>query len=453
MRTSDLLELSFSNLKKMKLRTLLTVFGVAIGIGALVSMISFGKGMQKNITDAFNAMELFNSITVLSGEANPPDSRSDPDEKPSRQERPAVAGPPLDDEVMKRIKGFDGVEGVFPEIRVPALVRFRGKEEFRLIQVLPASVMSSKLVKFASGGPFRSDNEESAVVSSSFLHGLGFKEPGSVVGEKIVIMTIALNSADLNPLSLVSALQAGKLPFSRETYEFSIAGVTESMGFGGPSPVQSDVFLPAGTGQKIKKLPFTNIWDIFRSQDGRVGYSALNVRLASPRFVDPVKNEVEKMGYRTFALLDQIKEIRASFLYMDMILAAVGMIAIVVASLGIINTMVMSILERTHEIGVMKAVGAKNLDIEAIFFCESGAIGFLGGLAGLALGWSVSGLINRVVNYFLARQGVPHMNYFNFPWWLLGGAVLFAVLVSLASGVYPALRAARVDPVRALRHE
>ncbi len=152
-------------------------------------------------------------------------------------------------------------------------------------------------------------------------------------------------------------------------------------------------------------------------------------------------------------MIDQFEEINRGFLVMDMILAVVGMIAIVVASLGIVNTMVMSILERYCEIGIMKAVGASDKDVKKIFFFESGVIGFLGGIFGLALGWLVSGLINQVVNYFLARQGVPFIQYFSFPWWLCLGAVFFSILVSLLAGIYPAVRAARVDPVVALRHD
>jgi len=138
---------------------------------------------------------------------------------------------------------------------------------------------------------------------------------------------------------------------------------------------------------------------------------------------------------------------------MDMFLFAIGMIAIVVASLGIINTMVMSILERYKEIGIAKAVGARDSDVKKIFLFEAGTIGFLGGIFGLALGWAVSILINQVVNYFLARQGIPYVNYFSFPWWLCLGAIAFSVLVSLVAGIYPTMRAARVDPVAALRHD
>jgi putative ABC transport system permease protein len=151
--------------------------------------------------------------------------------------------------------------------------------------------------------------------------------------------------------------------------------------------------------------------------------------------------------------MDQLDEMRTGFLIMDMFLIAVGMIGITVASLGIVNTMVMSILERYKEIGIMKAIGASDKDVKKIFFFESGVIGFVGGILGLALGWIVSMLINLIVNSFTAKQGVPYMNYFSFPWWLCLGAIMFSVLVSLLAGIYPTLRAARVDPVVALRHD
>jgi putative ABC transport system permease protein len=115
--------------------------------------------------------------------------------------------------------------------------------------------------------------------------------------------------------------------------------------------------------------------------------------------------------------------------------------------------MAMSILERYGEIGIMKAVGAARRDIRQIFLLEASLIGLAGGVGGLALGWGVSRIINRVVNYFLERQGMPFIEYFRFPLWLCLGGIAFAVGVSLVAGVYPALRAARVDPVVALRHE
>jgi putative ABC transport system permease protein len=453
MRLADHIQLSFSNLWKSKLRTFLTTFGVTIGIGALVSLISFGRGMQKNVTESFKALELFNSITVLPGGFMSERERHDPDERrptnpPSGQEQTI-----LDEKAEEKIAALKGVDMIFPEIRIPALVKFNGKEEFRLIQVIPAKVAASKLVKFRAGKAYSSDDENSLIISASLLRQFNIRDAQPVPGKTIVISSIAFNFFALNPGDLTAALRGEKLPFALENYELTIAGVAENLAFGGPTPIQSDIFIPPGTARKMKRLPFSSIWDLFRAQEGRLGYSALNVRLSSPRYVEPVKKEISAMGFETFALADQFQDIQRGFLVLDMILLAVGMIAIVVASLGIINTMVMSILERYNEIGIMKAVGASDGDIKTIFFFESSAIGLLGGFFGLALGGVTSGVINRIVNYFLAKQGVPFINYFSFPFWVCAGAVVFSVAVSLVSGIYPAWRAARVDPVEALRHD
>ncbi len=452
MKLGDHIELALSNLWKRKLRAFLTAFGVTIGIGALVSMVSFGKGMQKNLTETFSSLDLFNSITVFAEDFMRRE-RFGPDEK-------APAAPPtesvrtvLDDAAVDRIGKLKGVDTVFPEIRIPAIVRFNEREEFRLVQVVPARIASSKSFRFSAGRGYGSDDENSSVLSRSFLRRLGVDKPETAVGKTVTISSISFDFSRLNPLDLAAALGGDKLPFQTEDYELTVAGVTESPAFSVPLPIQSDVFITPGASQRMKKLPFSNIWDIFLAKEGRLGYSALNVRLSSPAFVGPVKREISEMGLWSFALADQFEEVQRGFLVMNMILAAVGMIAIVVASLGIVNTMVMSILERYSEIGIMKAVGASDRDIRRVFFFESSAIGFLGGVFGLALGWVVSGIINRIVNYFLSRQGVPFFQYFNFPVWLCLGAVAFSVMVSLAAGIYPAMRAARVDPVRALRHD
>jgi len=203
----------------------------------------------------------------------------------------------------------------------------------------------------------------------------------------------------------------------------------------------------------MKKLSLTSIWDMFQSSQQNKGYSMVNIKLSSTKYIEPVKKKMEDRGFRTFALIDHLEEIKTHFIFMNMFLFAVGMIAITVAALGIINTMVMSILERYKEIGIMKAVGASDRDVKKIFLFESGAIGFLGGVLGLTLGWLVSTLINQTINYFMAKQGEPHIDFFSFRWWLCIGAIVFSILISLAAGIYPTMRAARVDPVVALRHD
>ena len=128
-------------------------------------------------------------------------------------------------------------------------------------------------------------------------------------------------------------------------------------------------------------------------------------------------------------------------------------IALAVSSLGIMNTMVMSILERTREIGIMKAIGGSDGDIRRIFLIEASAIGFLGGVVGIVLGWSVGRIINFGANIYIERQGGTAGNLFSLPFWLIGGAIGFSIAVSLLAGSYPAARAAKLDPIRALRHD
>jgi putative ABC transport system permease protein len=124
-----------------------------------------------------------------------------------------------------------------------------------------------------------------------------------------------------------------------------------------------------------------------------------------------------------------------------------------VASIGIINTLVMAILERRREIGVMKAIGASDQDVRGLFFAEAGAMGILGGAFGVVMGWIIGSVINFGTNIYLHRQGFPAEHFWAVPWWLVGFALFFAFLVSLVSGLYPASRAAKLDPVEALRYE
>ena len=456
MRITDYIEQSLSNLRKKKLRTFLTTFGVVIGIGALVCMFAFGKGMQKNLTDMFNELELFNYIGVYAHSGSHRDA-GDPDDPdapaPEIKRKAGKPAPVLDDDFLLSLADVEGVEWALPEIRFPALIELADEEEFSLIQVLPANISQAGFIKLRAGEFYTTDEEYSLIISDSLLRRLNVKKPERAIGREVVVSTMTIDFSLSNLKNIVSFLKGTGLPFSKQNYTFTIVGVIERMGMSGPMPVRSGVFIPHGTSQKMKKLSFTSVNDIFRSMQPSQGYSAVGIKLTSPRYVEPVKTQMEELGFETFAMLDQLEEIKTGFRFVDMFLFAIGMIGISVAALGIINTMVMSILERYKEIGIMKAVGASDNDVKKIFFFESGVIGFMGGVFGLALGWIVSSIINLIINTIAMEQGVPRMNYFTFPWWLCLGAIAFSILISLLAGIYPTLRAARVDPVIALRHD
>ena len=357
------------------------------------------------------------------------------------------------DELIKKLEALEGVEAAFPEIQFPAMVKFDKNESFENIQALPAKICKSGIVKLREGSYFDTDNANSLLISDSLLHRMGFKDMKNAIGKHIVISTLTSDLNMENISNMLNPMNENELPVTNKDYKFTIAGIIGEIGMTGPSPTRSDIIIPSGTSKKMEKISVTSIADIFQSLTQPQGYSMIGVQLKDAKYMDSVKQWIHDSGYQTFALLDQLDQIKKAFIFMDLFLFAIGMIAITVASLGIINTLVMSILERYKEIGIMKAVGASNSDVKKIFLFEAGLIGFLGGTLGLTLGWLVSTFINLIANIILSRQSVPHTNYFSFPLWLCLGSIAFSVLISLLAGIYPTLRAAKVDPVVALRHD
>jgi putative ABC transport system permease protein len=162
------------------------------------------------------------------------------------------------------------------------------------------------------------------------------------------------------------------------------------------------------------------------------------------------------MGFRAFSVTTQLEEIERIFLIVNSSLALIGGIALLVASFGISNTMIMSIRERTREIGIMKAIGGSDGEVMRIFFVEASLIGLFGGMLGVIGGWAIDRVANALANRYIAEQAGQAMRdieFFSIPWYLAGGAVLFAILISLIAAIYPAVRAAKVDPIKALRYE
>jgi putative ABC transport system permease protein len=191
---------------------------------------------------------------------------------------------------------------------------------------------------------------------------------------------------------------------------------------------------------------------IVRPGEGKT-YLGLVVRVSKSKDVTRVEDAIKKQGFNTFSIMDASRGLQKAFTFLYMFLGIFGSLALVVASLGIVNTLVMAILERRREIGIMKALGATDGDVKQIFFVEAGSMGALGGALGVALGWMIGRVINIGTNVYMTRQELKPETFWYVPMWLVIAGVTFSVLVSLFAGLYPASRAARLDPVQALRHE
>ena len=184
-------------------------------------------------------------------------------------------------------------------------------------------------------------------------------------------------------------------------------------------------------------------------------YDFILVRTAKVEDSKRISQELKDRGYNCWSMADQLEGIEEESRTIQAILGGIGGITLFVAALGITNTMVMSIYERTREIGVMKVIGATFHDIRALFLSEAGMIGFFGGVLGLSLSYIASFIINRLTQDFL-NGGMPSdevMKISLIPPWLAVFAIVFAIFVGLVAGLYPANRAVRLSPVEAIRNE
>ncbi len=213
------------------------------------------------------------------------------------------------------------------------------------------------------------------------------------------------------------------------------------------------VMIPLARARAMGVADLSGAQALLRQLSDQRVYTTVTVKVNRAQDTEAVEKKIKDLGFNAFSIADLLESQKKAFILLDLLLGLVGSIALTVASLGIVNTMVMSILERTREIGVMKAVGGGDADVRKIFLVEASLIGLFGGLFGIALGWAVGRVINAGANYYLQTQGVPAANLFLIPWWLMAGAIGFALIVSLVAGSFPAMRAARLDPIQALRHD
>lgn len=475
MKISDLLELSMANLWRTKLRSTLTTLGVIVGIGALVSMVSFGTGMQKNVTQSFKDNDLFTSMNVTPQKIDVDAAMAgDFEGAVESADKTPIA---LNDSAMGVIAAIPEVDIVFPEISFPIKISFQGSNTKSRLKALPAEMGQYKpFNKIAHGQFFVSDTTRGVVLSHRILRELkirikednekhegltaedslkGFRilPADSIIGKRVQISTSVVDIPRMMRNPVAHLMPSRKMPFKEETVQLRIVGILERTSGFEANRFVGGIIVPIKTAEDIPHLGFSSVWEILGKKQSPDTYASLYVRVKKSKDQPAVQKQIEDTGLGVFSFANELEEIKKVFLMMDGALGAVGVIALFVAALGIINTMVMSILERTREIGIMKAIGGSENEIKTIFFFEAGSIGFLGGVFGLALGWLVTRIANVVMNHYIVNNGGYEIDLFYIPIWLVLGAIGFSVLVSLVAGLYPAVRAARVNPVEALRHD
>ncbi len=470
MKLPDLTELAVRNLRESLLRNSLTTIGISVGVASLVAMLSLGIGLQQLASRRLMKSGLFDTVVVTSRR----DLRNFGREEERNGPAPGESRI-LDEPTRQEIEHLPNVLEAYPDIRFITELRFDDKPHLTTIAALPASSKSNDAFETVQGNFFSSDMAPEAILQKVFAEELLGKTPkpgldetnvkelaAPLVGKELTMRyaqreaAATTPSADPNSKNAAGGDQslagAAYSVISREQ-KLKIVGVADLDPESMRGPTRARVFLPLGLAESLHVMQPTDLREISRVATDQPVYSSVSVRVKNPAQIRAIEDAIKKMGFNTFSILDATRSLQQFFAVLDLFLGIFGSLALAVASIGIVNTLVMAILERRREIGIMKAIGASDGDVKKLFFAEAGAMGVLGGIVGVALGWAIGQVINLGTNVYLKRQSLPPEHFWSVPLWLVGAAILFAFLVSLAAGLYPAGRAARLDPVQALRYE
>jgi len=436
MKLRDMTELAVRNLREAIFRNTLTTLGVAVGVASLVAMLSLGVGLQQLASSRLTKSGLFDTVFV-SPKLN---LRGGPPAAATQQAATRL----LDEDARLEISRLPNVIEVFPQIRFPTEVRFNDKPFPTVVAGMPLSSKLTGAFDGMKGEFFSSESADEAILQIEFAKELS-PDTGGLVGK-----TLAIRYAERQQLGDGS----GGFSIVPKEKQLCIIGVVETepaSGFGGYG--NGRLLIPIGVAQSLRAAQINDLRDVVRGGASKATYASLTVRAKSTANVDDIEAAVKKMGFGAFSLLDASKSLKIFFRVLDLLLGLFASLALAVATLGIVNTLVMAILERRREIGVLKALGAADSDVKRLFFVEAGVMGFIGGIAGVILGWLIGRGLTLATNIYLKRQDLPGVEISSVPWWLVLGAISFAVIVSLVAGLYPASRAAKLDPVQALRYE
>jgi ABC-type antimicrobial peptide transport system permease subunit len=461
MKARDLTELAARNLREALLRNSLTTLGIAVGVASLVAMLSLGVGLQELANKKLSKSGLFDAVFVSSRTNQRGLGRPAQSETATREPTKI-----LDDEARQKIAALPNVVEVYPEIRFPTEIQFEGKPYSTTVAGIPPSAKAEGAFDGMKGNFFSSPHADEAILQIEFAKDLS-SQPDSLIGKNLVLRYAERQALPAEPSPQKS--DAGKSgtdsadEISRQSPGFSIVprektfhiiGIVEtepatSVGSFG----RGRLLIPMQVAEILRVAQANDLRGLLRRSSSKQTYDSLTVRVKSPSQVKSVEEAIQRMGYGTFSLLDATKSLRLVFAVFDLFLGIFGSLALAVASLGIVNTLVMAILERRREIGILKALGAADRDIRRLFFAEAGVMGLLGGIFGVTLGWLIGSALTFGTNVYLHKRDLPPIDLSSVPWWMVASAIAFSIVVSLAAGIYPASRAAKLNPVEALRYE
>lgn len=400
---AEIIKIAIRNLRYQKLRTVLTLLGIIIGISAIVALISIGDSLQGAIDAQFEALGT-DKILLMPGAPN----------SPGFSGSAFTSGVTLTDDdiqVIERVNGVDIAMGMTTEV---GKIEFGTETQYTMISTFPGGegreiIESMQGYEIADGRDLEDSDKYSAVIGSMAANDL-FED------ELRIRNRIKIN---------------GKT--------FKIIGIMKKIG----NPIDDMMVIIPQDASDILKNPDEYSYIFIDTED--------NVDVSEVR--NEIEEELEQsrdaLDFKLQTFNDLRENVNVVLSLIKVIFVGISAISLVVGGIGIMNTMLMSVLERTKEIGIMKAIGATNKRVLMLFLFESSLLGLIGGIIGISIGLGASFVMAILASQYLGSIDVSLI----VKPWLIPGAMLFSMLVGILSGVIPARRAAKMDPTEALRYE
>jgi putative ABC transport system permease protein len=390
---SVLTYIAWKNLVHKKLRAFLTIFGVVIGIGAIFFLLSFGIGLQNLVTNQVIGNQSVKSIDITT-----------PNSKIIK----------LDDASFQKIKRLPHVSESGASYSYAGSLKAQGSEVDAIVYGEDQPYQRMENLTLLGGHLLQPNDEKTVLINSAALRAIGVTDAKKALGKKISIR--------------IPLVGANKTEISDS---FTISGITDSN-------AGNEVFIPAGV--------FTGA--------GVPVYNQVKVEVDDSDRVSALRKQIEALGFATSSPIDTVDQIGQIFKFFNVMLAGFGAIGMIVAVLGMFNTLTISLLERTKEVGLMITLGGRNRDMRKLFILEAVILSVAGAVIGILLAIVLGQILNLAMNSFAERRGVTdHFQLFAIPFWLVGGTILFMLCVGLAVVYIPARRASKINPIDALRRE
>ena len=399
MRFGDLFELAIRMFKARTSRTMLTILGMSIGIGAILILVSLGYGLQKTLLERITTSESLLTLDVT---------------------EPKEGFISLDKEIVSEMMEIDGVAEISPSFQVNA----QGEVDKLSVDMVVVGTTPSffRLGGIEiSEGKMINDEEKNGIIITSALAGVLGKEVGELMGK------------EMNFIYYVPRQNDGQAEATVETKDSAQAGIIIGS-------IESESTMAYVHADALEYL-------------GVERYSEVKVRAQSSEEIDAIRDTILNQGLQVSSLSDTVDQANQIFNVLKLILMLFGIVALVVSAIGMFNTMTITLLERTEEIGIMKSIGATNRAISIMFVMESTIMGFLGGIVGIGIGLGGGELFDFGINTIAKRFGGESVDLFFTPMWFILLIILFSSFVGFSTGAVPARRASKIDPLDALRYK